>query len=213
MVGVYETMPTPGYDYQSWMLAEVQALEKAVTDGVSTEKLVTLNGASGERGISSRSKGWRAAVRAHDPRSGQLPDRAGPVHGPDRIERGGKDDAVPGDPRPAGGERGARAFWRGRPPPRARAPPSPDRLRAAEVPVRPGCSAARTGSRRARHRRAPSRCATALPVQAGARRGDAGRRRRRALRRHACREALRRRAAAHPDRARADRPAAAAAAG
>ncbi len=39
VVGVYETMPTPGYDYQSWMLAEVQALEKAVTDGVSTEKL------------------------------------------------------------------------------------------------------------------------------------------------------------------------------
>ena len=39
VVGVYETMPTPGYDYQSWMLAEVQALEKAVTEGVSTEKL------------------------------------------------------------------------------------------------------------------------------------------------------------------------------
>ena len=39
MVGVYETMPTPGYDYQSWMLAEVKALEKAVAQGVSTEKL------------------------------------------------------------------------------------------------------------------------------------------------------------------------------
>jgi zinc/manganese transport system substrate-binding protein len=39
VVGVYETMPTPGYDYQSWMLAEVKALEKAVADGVSTEKL------------------------------------------------------------------------------------------------------------------------------------------------------------------------------
>ncbi|MGP0102009.1 MAG: metal ABC transporter solute-binding protein, Zn/Mn family [Solirubrobacteraceae bacterium] len=39
VVGVYETMPTPGYDYQSWMLAEVNALEKAVADGVSTEKL------------------------------------------------------------------------------------------------------------------------------------------------------------------------------
>ena len=25
VVGVYETMPTPGYDYQSWMLAEVHA--------------------------------------------------------------------------------------------------------------------------------------------------------------------------------------------
>src|ERR1700739_2752610 len=40
VVGVYETMPVPGYDYQSWMLAEVNALEKAVTDKVSTLKLV-----------------------------------------------------------------------------------------------------------------------------------------------------------------------------
>ena len=39
VVGVYETMPTPGYDYQSWMLAEVNALDKAVTDKVSTEHL------------------------------------------------------------------------------------------------------------------------------------------------------------------------------
>ena len=40
VVGVYETMPTPGFTYQSWMLAETQALEKAVTTGASTEKLV-----------------------------------------------------------------------------------------------------------------------------------------------------------------------------
>jgi zinc/manganese transport system substrate-binding protein len=39
VVGVYETMPTPGYDYQSWMLAEVRALAAAVADGTSTEKL------------------------------------------------------------------------------------------------------------------------------------------------------------------------------
>jgi len=39
VVGVYETMPTPGYDYQSWMLAEVQALRRAVADNASTEKL------------------------------------------------------------------------------------------------------------------------------------------------------------------------------
>jgi zinc/manganese transport system substrate-binding protein len=39
VVGVYETMPAPGYDYQSWMLAEVNALNKAVTAGVSTEHL------------------------------------------------------------------------------------------------------------------------------------------------------------------------------
>jgi zinc/manganese transport system substrate-binding protein len=39
VVGVYETMPTPGFDYQSWMLAEVNALSKAVTGKVSTEHL------------------------------------------------------------------------------------------------------------------------------------------------------------------------------
>jgi zinc/manganese transport system substrate-binding protein len=39
VVGVYETMPTPGYDYQSWMLAEVNALQRAVADKTSTQKL------------------------------------------------------------------------------------------------------------------------------------------------------------------------------
>ena len=39
VVGVYETMPVPGYDYQSWMLAEVQDLQKAVVSKTSTEHL------------------------------------------------------------------------------------------------------------------------------------------------------------------------------
>jgi zinc/manganese transport system substrate-binding protein len=39
VVGVYETMPTPGFDYQSWMLAEVRALRSAVAAKVSTRKL------------------------------------------------------------------------------------------------------------------------------------------------------------------------------
>jgi zinc/manganese transport system substrate-binding protein len=39
VVGVYETMPTPGYDYQSWMMAELQALQRAVASGKSTTKL------------------------------------------------------------------------------------------------------------------------------------------------------------------------------
>ncbi|MGH3825824.1 MAG: metal ABC transporter solute-binding protein, Zn/Mn family [Pseudonocardiaceae bacterium] len=39
IVGVYETMPTPGYNYQSWMLAEVDALTKAVADHTSTTRL------------------------------------------------------------------------------------------------------------------------------------------------------------------------------
>jgi zinc/manganese transport system substrate-binding protein len=39
VVGVYETMPTPGYDYQTWMLAEVTAIQAAVEHGTSTEHL------------------------------------------------------------------------------------------------------------------------------------------------------------------------------
>jgi zinc/manganese transport system substrate-binding protein len=38
VVGVYETMPA-GYSYQGWMLAEVHALQQAVTRKVSTQKL------------------------------------------------------------------------------------------------------------------------------------------------------------------------------
>jgi zinc/manganese transport system substrate-binding protein len=39
VVGVYETLPVPGYHYQSWMLAEVAALRKALENNVSTENL------------------------------------------------------------------------------------------------------------------------------------------------------------------------------
>jgi zinc/manganese transport system substrate-binding protein len=39
VVGVYETMPTPGFTYQSWMLAEVRALQRAVADKVTTSRL------------------------------------------------------------------------------------------------------------------------------------------------------------------------------
>ena len=39
VVGVYETMPVPGYHYQSWMLAEVQDLGKAVANKTSSEHL------------------------------------------------------------------------------------------------------------------------------------------------------------------------------
>jgi zinc/manganese transport system substrate-binding protein len=38
VVGVYETMPI-GYDYQSWMMAELTALRRAVAEGISTRKL------------------------------------------------------------------------------------------------------------------------------------------------------------------------------
>ena len=39
VVGVYETMPAPGYDYQSWMLAETAAIGKALAHGTSTTRL------------------------------------------------------------------------------------------------------------------------------------------------------------------------------
>ena len=39
VVGVYETMPTPGYDYQTWMVAEVRSIVKALADRVSTTRL------------------------------------------------------------------------------------------------------------------------------------------------------------------------------
>jgi zinc/manganese transport system substrate-binding protein len=39
VVGVYETMPTPGYNYQSWMLAEVAAIRAAVAHRASTDHL------------------------------------------------------------------------------------------------------------------------------------------------------------------------------
>jgi zinc/manganese transport system substrate-binding protein len=39
VVGVYETMPTPGYDYQKWMLAELHAIQNAVTSKTSTQHL------------------------------------------------------------------------------------------------------------------------------------------------------------------------------
>jgi zinc/manganese transport system substrate-binding protein len=39
VVAVYETMPSPGYDYQSWMLAEIAAISKALVSGTSTKEL------------------------------------------------------------------------------------------------------------------------------------------------------------------------------
>jgi zinc/manganese transport system substrate-binding protein len=39
VVGVYETMPTPGYNYQTWMEAEVASIEDAVVSHKSTQKL------------------------------------------------------------------------------------------------------------------------------------------------------------------------------
>ena len=39
VVAVYETMPTPGYTYQTWMLAEIHAMARALSSKRSTENL------------------------------------------------------------------------------------------------------------------------------------------------------------------------------
>ena len=39
VVALYETMPTPGYDYQTWMTAEARALYRALADRESTTRL------------------------------------------------------------------------------------------------------------------------------------------------------------------------------
>ncbi len=39
VVGVYETMPTPGYHYGSWMVAETHALDAALATGASAPSL------------------------------------------------------------------------------------------------------------------------------------------------------------------------------
>ncbi|MGO9753979.1 MAG: metal ABC transporter solute-binding protein, Zn/Mn family [Solirubrobacteraceae bacterium] len=39
VIGVYETMPARGYDYQSWMEAETRALARALSHGTSTQRL------------------------------------------------------------------------------------------------------------------------------------------------------------------------------
>jgi len=39
VVAVYETMPSPGYDYQTWMMAEAKALDRALAHKRSTTRL------------------------------------------------------------------------------------------------------------------------------------------------------------------------------
>ena len=162
VVGVYETMPVPGYDYQSWMLAEVNALQRAVADGVSTEQAPVSAGTDGrERPGGARGRGGHRPLGGPDgARRGQLLGSRGRVHRPDRLQRRRQDDAVPRDPRPPAARRRARAGRRWRALGRA------SRLRAAEVPARPGHAAARPGPRRARARRPPARPAAALALRA-----------------------------------------------
>ena len=70
VVGVYETMPMPGYDYQSWMLAEVDALQQAVADKRLDRDAGRWPAATARRARAGRADGrgrHRRAGRADDP--------------------------------------------------------------------------------------------------------------------------------------------------
>jgi energy-coupling factor transporter ATP-binding protein EcfA2 len=206
VVGVYETMPTPGYDYQSWMLAEVRRCSGRGRQGLDARSCVSARPTRPaapdplSRGSASGSAAGRSSTTS------RFTHRAGEFTGLIGSNGAGKTTlfrVILGlQPAPAGGAGRRRAAARAA---------TGDRLRAAEVPARPGHAAARPRPGRARPRRAPVR--HPLPSRRAAssstRCSRPSTRRRFADARSA---ALRRRAAAGPDRARADQPAEAAAA-
>ena len=107
VVGVYETMPTPGYDYQSWMLAEVKAIQKAVADRRLDGAPVTRRSRPTHRHGPSKTDVLRVEGVSVSLAGRQILDdvtfagRGRGVHRADRLERGGQDHAAAGDPRPA----------------------------------------------------------------------------------------------------------------
>ena len=71
VVGVYETMPTPGYDYQSWMLAEVQRHRRGSGGQDLHAEAVMTDQARADVGtaeILAVRRGQRVPGRAADPR-------------------------------------------------------------------------------------------------------------------------------------------------
>ena len=100
VVGVYETMPVPGYDYQSWMLTEVQDLPRPWP---TTSPRSTCDDSATHRGPAPAGRRQRPARRPRNP-DGRLathPPRR--VHRPHRTERRGQDHPAPGHPGPAAG--------------------------------------------------------------------------------------------------------------
>ena len=100
---VYETMPTPGYNYQSWMLAEVaRHPERRSTKArrPSTCEHVAIGtterrGPGGGRRVALRS----AAAQILDDVTFDVRRRG--VHRADRLQRRRQDDPAAGDPRTA----------------------------------------------------------------------------------------------------------------
>ena len=107
VVGVYETMPTPGYNYQSWMLAETKALQQAVTQEVDREALMARHpcrrrprGRSGLDGIAVRLSGREVLDYV------SFTIRPGEFTGLIGSNGAGKTTILPGHPRPAAAVRG-----------------------------------------------------------------------------------------------------------
>ena len=125
VVGVYETMPTPGYDYQSWMMAEMNALRLAAERDVYCKALMTTSGepasAQARQRPAAKIPPWTsrtsavAAGRPRDPPGSVVLGGSRVAHRPHRRERCRQDDPAAGNPRPP-------AYFFGRGPSRARAP-------------------------------------------------------------------------------------------
>ena len=148
-------MPTPGYDYQTWMTAEVTAAQRALARWRLDDQAVTApppgTGADGPILSVDGVSVWLTGREVlHDVR---FRISAGRVHRSDRLQRGGQDDPLPGHPRPPGGDGRKRA---GRRTPARPAQPH-HRLRPPEGLLRPRHAAPRARRGGPRARRAPAR--------------------------------------------------------
>ena len=209
VVGVYETMPTPGYDYQSWMLAEVKAIESRrdqqgldrapVTGRHCSPSVARGSAASRSRSSTSASSSGRRRSSTTSPsRCG-----AGEFTGLIGSNGAGKTTllrVILGLQRPSAGGSRCPARRRGA----AAARSGTSRRRCCSTPTCPlrardlvalGIDGHRFGVR-LRIAGAPARAVDEMLAC----------RRRRALRRRPGRQPLRRRAAARPDRPRPDQP-------
>ena len=168
VVGVYETMPTPGLHLPVVDARRGQRPAKGSGGQDLHPEAVMTGPGPGRRPPPNdprRRRGQRVPGRAADPRQRQLHRRPRPVHRPDRPERRRQDDAAAGDPRPAAADRRER----GRPG-TATLPAEPvHRLCPAEGPPGPGHADAGPGPGRARAGRAPLRDTAELGGRAGTR--------------------------------------------
>ena len=195
VVGVYETMPTPGYDYQSWMLAEVTAIE----GGYDTDRRRNYERTSQSWKSTASTSRWVAASMldhvSFDVREGEFTGLIGSNGvGKTTLLRTILGLQRPDDGRVPGRRRAAVAAQ------------SLARLRAPEDRRRSRRADAGTRLRRPRPRRASLRHCEPERATTRAGRADPARRRRGRVRRQPTRESLRGRTTAGPHRTRLGQP-------